>query len=174
MESSNNLPWYQRLHWQIFVAMFLGGVTGWLGGSEIVPKIGWLGEVFIKLLKMVIVPLVFTSIISGVASVGGGRDLGRLFSKTLGYYVFTSGLAAITGLILVNLIQPGVGAEFAALEGKELPEISTATTPRDLLLDIVPENVLAAGAEGKMLAVIFFCIVLGISIAGLPRSPGRC
>lgn len=171
MDSAQNLPWYRRLHWQIFAAMFLGTVAGLVGGTELVPKVAWLGEIFIKLLKMVIVPLVFTSIVSGVASVGGGRDLGRLFGKTLGYYVLTSALAAITGLILVNLIQPGVGAEFAALEGKELPELTTATSARDLLLDIVPENVLAAGAAGKMLAVIFFCIVLGISIAGLPESP---
>ena len=110
MENALNLPWYRRLHWQIFAAMIAGILAGLAGGPEIVPKVGWLGELFIKLLKMVIVPLVFASIVSGVASVGGGRNLGRLFSKTLGYYVLTSGLAALTGLLLVNAIRPGVGA----------------------------------------------------------------
>ena len=150
--------------------MIAGTVVGLIGGPEIVPKIGWLGELFIKLLKMMIVPLVFASIVSGVASVGAG-DLGRLFSKTLGYYVLTSALAAVTGLLLVNLIQPGVGAKFAGLEGANLPELTTETSPKDFLLDVVPENIVAALSEGKMLAIIFFCFVLGITIAGLPEKP---
>ncbi|MCP3959581.1 MAG: dicarboxylate/amino acid:cation symporter [bacterium] len=168
MENPQNLPWYKRLHWQIFAAMFVGTIAGLIGGPDLVPKVGWLGEIFIKLLKMVIVPLVFTSIVSGVAAVGGGRDVGRLFTKTMGYYVLTSALAALTGLLLVNLIQPGVGAQLAGIEGGELPELTTATTPKDLLLDVVPENVVQASYEGKMLAIIFFCIVLGMTIGALP------
>ena len=173
MENPQNLPWFKRLHWQIFAAMLVGTIAGLVGGPELVPKVGWLGEIFIKLLKMVIVPLVFTSIVSGVASVGGGRDVGRLFGKTLGYYVLTSALAALTGLLLVNLIQPGVGATISGAEGAALPELSTATSPKELLLDIVPDNVVAAAAGGKMLALIFFCIVLGMTIGGLPEKP-RC
>ena len=72
-------------------------------------KIGWIGQLLIKLLKMIIVLLVLTSIISGVASVGGGAGLGRLFGKILGYYVLTNLLAVITGLVLANTLQPGVG-----------------------------------------------------------------
>ncbi len=170
MENPSNLPWYRRLHWQIFAAMFLGTVAGLIGGAELVPKVGWLGELFIKLLKMVIVPLVLTSIISGVASVGGGRDVGRLFGKTLGYYVLTSFLAALTGLILVNLIRPGVGAQFAGIGDGSLPELTTATSPKQLLLDVVPENIVAASAEAKMLAMIFFCIVFGMAIGGLEEK----
>ncbi len=173
MEDPRNLPWFKRLHWQIFAAMILGTIAGLIGGAELVPKVGWLGEIFVKLLKMVIVPLVLTSIISGVASIGGGRDVGRLFSKTLGYYVLTSGLAALTGLILVNLIQPGVGAQFAGIDGGSLPELSTATSPKELLLDVVPENILAASAEAKMLAMIFFCIVFGITIGSLEEKPRK-
>ncbi len=173
MENPANLPWYRRLHIQIFIALFVGTVAGYLGGPGFVPKVAWLGEIFLKLLKMVIVPLVFTSIVSGVASVGGGRDLGRMFGKTLGYYVLTSALAALTGLLLVNLIRPGVGAEFTNVETKELPEISTATSPKELLLDMVPENVVAAASDAKMLAIIFFCILLGASIASLPEAPRK-
>ncbi|MEM7351048.1 MAG: dicarboxylate/amino acid:cation symporter [Acidobacteriota bacterium] len=170
MENPSNLPWFKRLHWQIFAAMLAGTIAGLIGGPELVPKVGWLGEIFIRLLKMMIVPLVLTSIVSGVASIGGGRDVGRLFGKTLGYYILTSGLAALTGLLLVNLIQPGVGATIAGAETAELPELSTATSPKELLLDIVPENVIAAAAAGKMLAIIFFCIVLGMTIGGLPEQ----
>ena len=111
-----NLPWYRRLHWQILIAMALGTVVGLVGGTEVVPKVDWLGTLFIKLLKMIIVPLILTSIVSGVASVGGGRDLGRLFGKTLGYYVLSSALAIFAGLFAVNLIRPGFGANIVGAE----------------------------------------------------------
>ena len=93
----------------------------------------WIGQLFIKLLKMIIVPLVLTSIISGVASVGGSAGLGRLFGKTLGYYVFTSFLAVITGLVLANTLQPGVGADIAGAETHELPNLTVVTSPVQLV-----------------------------------------
>jgi len=171
MNENPSLPFYRKLHWQILAAMILGILTGWIGGEAVVPKVGWLGELFVKLLRMVIVPLVFTSIVAGVSSVGGGKDVGRLFSKTLGYYVLSSALAIFAGLLMVNLIQPGVGADIAGAERAEMPEISTPSSPKDLLLDIVPNNVVDAMAESKMLAIIFFCILLGITIANLPEEP---
>ena len=76
MDNPQALPWFRRLHWQILIAMLVGTIAGLIGGEAIVPKVGWLGTLFIRLLKMVIVPLILTSIISGVAAVGGGRDLG--------------------------------------------------------------------------------------------------
>lgn len=171
MEIPQNQPWYRRLHWQILIAMLAGTVAGLLGGAAIVPKVGWLGTLFIRLLKMIIVPLIFTSIISGVAAVGGGRDLGRLFGKTLGYYVLSSALAALAGLVMVNAIRPGVGATVAGSDQATVPEVSTPSSPIDLLLNIVPENVLGAAADSDMLAVIFFSILLGMSIAALPEKP---
>ena len=173
MTPDSNGPWYTRLHWQILVAMGVGTLTGLVGGAQVVPYVGWLGTLFIKLLKMVIVPLIFTSIVSGVASVGGGRDLGRLFSKTLGYYVLSSALAILSGLLMVNLIRPGVGADIAGADQATLPEIQTPASPVDLLLDIVPTNVVAAAAESDVLAVIFFSIALGIAVAGLRQRPRR-
>ena len=163
--------WYLRLHWQIAIAMVLGVVAGVIGGEPFAARVGWLGTLFVRLLKMIIVPLVFTSIVSGVASVGGGRSLGRLFGKTLGYYVLSSLLAILVGLAAVNLIRPGVGADFAGMESAELPELSTPSSPVELLLSIVPENVLAAAAGADMLALIFFCILLGIAIGSLPDRP---
>ncbi|RMH20337.1 MAG: dicarboxylate/amino acid:cation symporter [Acidobacteria bacterium] len=172
MEQRANLPWYRRLHWQIFVAMGLGIVAGLIGGEALVPKVAWIGTLFLKLLKMIIVPLVLTSIVSGVASVGSGRDLGRLFGKTMGYYVMTSALAALTGLLLVNLIKPGVGANLGGVEQAEMPELASKT-PIDLVLDLVPENVVRAAADGDMLPIIVFCILLGATIAALPKAPQR-
>ncbi|MEM9557700.1 MAG: dicarboxylate/amino acid:cation symporter [Acidobacteriota bacterium] len=169
MESATR-PWWRQLHWQILCAMAVGILVGHLGGQAAADAVGWLGSLFVKLLRMIIVPLVLTSIVTGVASVGGGRSLGRLFGKTLGYYVLTSALAAVTGLLMVNLIQPGQGADLVSAERKELPELETAGSPVDLLLDIVPTNVIAAAAEADMLALIFFCILLGVAIAGLPET----
>jgi proton glutamate symport protein len=174
MEQNYDLPWYHQLHWQVLFAMGLGVITGTLFGPPVADQIGWIGDLFMKLLRMVIVPLVLTSIISGVASVGSGRDIGRLFSKTLGYYALSSLLAALTGLFFVNLIRPGRSATLSPTGGEQLPELTTPSSPVDLILDIVPENFVQAAADADMLAIIFFCIVFGAAITALPdktKSP---
>lgn len=162
--------WHQQLHWRIAIAMALGVIAGMIGGEPFAEAVGWLGTLFIKLLKMIIVPLVVTSIVTGVASVGAGAGLGRLFGKTMGYYMLTSAFACIVGLLMVNLIQPGVGANLVGAETEEMPNLTVVQSPVDLILDIVPENVFAAFGEAKMLAIIFFSIVLGITISTLQQS----
>lgn len=193
-------PWYRRLHWQILIAMSIPvalGLVDWLVGAILVPfladrgwlelaewlpgtsmvpfladRVGWLGTLFVRLLRMVIVPLILTSIISGVASVGGGRSLGRLFGKTMGYYVLSSTLAILVGLVAVNLIRPGDGADFTTAQSQLLPEdLTTPGSVVDLLLDIVPQNVIDAAARSDMLAVIFFSILFGIGVGTLPDRP---
>ncbi|MEX2569821.1 MAG: dicarboxylate/amino acid:cation symporter [Gemmatimonadota bacterium] len=163
--------WYRQLHWQVLLAMVLGIATGVLFGEPAADAIGWLGTLFLRLLRMIIVPLVITSIIAGVASVGGGAEIGRLFGKTLGYYVLSSLLAVIAGLTMVNIIRPGAGTDLSVTERQELPELQTPGSPIELLLAIVPENVVAAAAAADMLAIIFFAIVFGASIAVLPLQP---
>ena len=164
-------PWYRRLHWQVAVALVLGVATGLLGGETAAAQLGWLGTLFVRLLRMIVVPLVFASIVSGVVSAGGGSAMGRLFSKTLGYYVLTSLLAIVTALVVVNLIQPGAGASFEGVAAGTIPELTTPDSPIELVIDIVPENVVAAAAAGDMLALIFFSIVLGLAITTLPETP---
>ncbi|SUZ48158.1 uncharacterized protein METZ01_LOCUS1012 [marine metagenome] len=173
MEHNPDAPWYGRLHWQVLTAMVVGALFGFVGGEEMADRVGWIGDLFMKLLRMVIVPLVLTSIISGVASVGGGRSLGRLFSKTMGYYVLSSFLAAFVGLLMVNLIRPGVGANLTGTDQQALPELSTPESPIQLLLDIVPQNVVQAAATADMLALIFFCIVFGAALSTLPDKSRR-
>ena len=162
--------WYMQLHWRIAAAMLLGVIAGLVGGEPLADSVGWLGTLFIKLLKMIIVPLVLTSIVTGVASVGAGAGLGRLFGKTLGYYILTSFLAVMVGLVMVNTIQPGVGADLVSSETQEMPDLTVIQSPVDLILDIVPDNFFAAAADTEMLAIIFFSIVLGISISTLKQS----
>ena len=163
--------WWKQLHWQILIAMAVGIGAGMIGGEPLADNVEWLGQLFMRLLRMVIVPLVFTSIVAGVASVGSGRAVGRLFSKTLGYYVLTSMLAITTGLILVNLFRPGEKTDVASAIQADMPDIRTPSSPVDILMDIVPANVFEAAAGSQMLAVIFFSIILGLAIVGLPEKP---
>ncbi len=150
--------------------MLLGVVAGLVGGEPVGETVGWLGTLFIKLLKMIIVPLVLTSIVTGVASVGAGAGLGRLFGKTLGYYLLTSACASLVGLLAVNLIKPGVDANLVEAETEQMPELEVADSPVDLILDIVPENVLQSASETDMLPIIFFSIILGVTISSLGES----
>ena len=170
MEYNPDLPWYRRLHWQVAAAMVLGALVGGFGGEGAAEALGWIGDLFMRLLRMIIVPLVLTSIVSGVASVGGGRAIGRLFSKTLGYYVTSSLLAACVGVLMFNLWSPGRGADLSAAAQEELPQLDTPTGI-DLLLNVVPRNFIDAMASGDMLAIIFFCIVFGAAVTTLPEKP---
>ncbi|MCO5169362.1 MAG: dicarboxylate/amino acid:cation symporter [Planctomycetes bacterium] len=167
-------PWYRRLHWQILAAMALGAATGAIWGEPAAERVGWLGTLFIRLLRMVVVPLVICSIVSGVASVGAGGGIGRLFGKTFGYYLLSSLCAVLVGLAVVNVIRPGVGADLGAAATKELPpDLRTATSVPDLLLDIVPQNVVDAAARADMLAVIFFTLLFGLAAGALPDEHRR-
>lgn len=169
MEQSNYLPWHARLHWRILIAMVLGVLVGWLI-PEASPYVSWLGTLFVRLLRMVIVPLVLTSIVCGTAALGGGGEVGRLFAKTFGFFVLTSFLAILVGWGMVTLIQPGVGLTVGGGESlAKLPEISTPSSPVQMILDVVPPNVVKAMAEADMLGLIFFCIVFGLAINGLPE-----
>ncbi len=163
--------WWKQLHWQILIAMVIGIGAGMIGGEPLADNVEWIGQLFMKLLRMVIVPLVFTSIVAGVASVGSGRAVGRLFSKTLGYYVLTSLLAIATGLMLVNIFRPGEKTDVANAIQADMPDLKTPSSPVDILMDIVPANVIEAAAGTQMLAIIFFSIILGLAIVSLPEKP---
>ena len=131
----------------IFLGLILGALCGWLWGTPIVPYAAFLAEVFLRLLRMAIMPLIITSIISGVVSVGDAAGLGRLGLKTLGYYLVSSLLAIITGLLLVNLFRPGVGANIG-LERSPEQVPAAEQSLRELFLHIIPENPFGAVAAG--------------------------
>ncbi len=124
----------------------------------------FLANIFLRLLKMLIVPMILTSIISGVVGLGSGADLKRLGSKTFLYYVATSMVAIVTGLILVNLIRPGDGAALGLAASDKFAQASDASFI-EVLIRMVPENVFAAfGANASMLQVIFFSLLFGYFI----------
>jgi len=130
----------------------------------------WIGEIFLRALNMIIVPLIFCSITTGVASVGSSGNLGRLGLKTMGYYVLSTLIAIITGFILVSTIKPGVGAELGfvtPIEGIAAASDSFGQT----LIKIIPTNIIEALAQGQMLAIIFFAILFGFFITRINEKP---
>lgn len=173
-------PWYTRLHIQTIIAMLLGLVLGLSVGHPAARALGWIGDLFVELLNMIIVPLVFTSLVNGVASMGTGRELGRIGAKTLAYYLTSSLFAILIGLGLVNLIQPGVGAKLGGAVSRELPALEGPGGVGDvamrLLLDFIPRNIVQDMAAGEMLGIIGFSILLGLAIGHAPlqmRERGR-
>ncbi len=124
----------------------------------------FVADLFILLLKMLIVPIVLTSIITGVAGVGGGSDLRRLSLKTFAYYVTTSVLAIFLGLVLVNIIRPGDGAALGLRPTQSFEDVAEQSF-LDVLRRMVPENVFVALSDnGQMLQVIFFALLFGIFV----------
>ena len=161
-------PWYARLHWQILIALLLGILVGAIcyesGYRFDDPKarsVFWYpGEVFIRLLKMIVLPLVAASIIVGVSSLNRER-LGRIGLKTMFYYLCTTASAVALGMIVVNLIRPGDGADLGAAA-----ESAVQPAPiDDILLGTIPKNVFYALADNQVLSVIFFCIMFGLALA---------
>ena len=153
----------------IFIGIILGVLGGWIFGESILPLADPLAKLFLRLLRMAIMPLIITSIISGVLSIGAERGLGRLGTKTFLYYITSSVLAIITGQILVNIFRPGVGSN---IKLNDVPEVIGAADQSisDLLFRIIPENPFHSMAEGDVLPVIFFCIFLGFFITRLKDS----
>jgi len=154
------------LTYLIFAGFFLGIGAGWLFGDNILPVAKPMQEIFLRLLKMAILPLVITSIISAVIQVGSSRGLGRIGLRTFAYYICTSLLAIFTGQFLVNVFRPGDKAGFLL---EETPA-NIGVTERsfgEILLEIIPENPFRAMADGDVLPVIFFCILFGFFITRL-------
>ncbi len=157
-----------KLHWQILIALGLAVLFGLFLPQE-VKYVSWMGKIFLTALKMVIIPLILSSIISGVTSMGGGSNLGRLGLKTLFYYISTSVFAILTGLLLVNIIKPGVGVELGFTKNVEgLPE--NVGSISDILYRIIPENIFKSMVQGDILPIIFFSILFGIFITQLNKK----
>ncbi|PKL88518.1 MAG: dicarboxylate/amino acid:cation symporter [Ignavibacteriae bacterium HGW-Ignavibacteriae-2] len=151
-----------KLHWQILIALLIGIIYG-LYFPQYVEYVKWMGDLFLRGLKMVIVPLILTSIISGVTNIGTGENLGRLGLKTMMYYIFTSIFAILIGLLFVNILQPGVGADLGFTKEVEGLKIARESFG-DTLLNIIPSNVFESFTQGNMLSVIFFAILFGYFI----------
>lgn len=179
------------LYWQILAAILLAVLCGILLQQTDAATISaatkiftYVGSLFLNALKMLIVPLVFSSIICGVSSVGGdGEQIGKLTLKTVGFYFFTSLIAILVGLVMVNLIQPGIidgqsigealnlvkPDQSATLE-KLSQDKASLTSLFDIFLRMLPPNIIAAAANGQMLGLIVFAMIFGFFITTIPSA----
>jgi Na+/H+-dicarboxylate symporter len=167
MASANKLS----LSAKIFIAMILGAIAGlilnYFGNPEWSQT--WLidgvfkviGQIFISLLKMLVVPLVFISLVCGSSSLSDPKMLGRVGGKTIALYLLTTAIAVSLALGSAIIFQPGIGAVPVDVVAAEIAEVTPFT---QVLIDMVPTNPVAAMADGQMLPIIFFAVLLGISI----------
>ena len=132
--------------------------------------ISWMGDIFLRALKMLIIPLILSSLISGITNIGGGGNLGRLGLKTFGYYIMTSIFAILTGLFFVNMIKPGIGADLSFSQKVE-GLVEKQKSVKEIVIDIVPDNIFAAFNESDMLSIIFFAILFGFFITKIGKRP---
>ncbi|MBM89121.1 MAG: dicarboxylate/amino acid:cation symporter [Gammaproteobacteria bacterium] len=159
--------WFEIALWKrILGAMILGVIVGVMFGDG-VASIAWIGDLFIRLIRMVVVPLVFVTLVSGVISMGDPSKLGSLGVRTLALYMVTTLVAITIGLTLAAVLQPGVGVDLPAVAPSAVQE---AVPLGERLMDIVPENPVAALAEGNILAIIFFALLLGISLLTIGQA----
>jgi proton glutamate symport protein len=162
----------RSLTFWIFVGLFAGMLAGKLFGEAIVPIAEPLSDVFLRLLRMAIMPLIITSLTAAVVSVGGRKNLGILGARTFAYYIASSLLAILTGQILVNVFRPGLGSAIQLEETvSEIPAAQQSI--RDFILRIIPENPFQSLAQGDVLPVIFFCILFGYFITQLGEPQRR-
>lgn len=151
----------------ILIGLILGVVLGRICalnpsvGTAVIPVVSWMGISFMNLLKVLIIPLVFSSLVVGIMNIGGGRNLGRLGAKTMGLYMLTSLIATVIGLILVNNIKPGVGASLNS-EAATLSFAENGKSISSILDNLIPSNIVQSMANGDMLHLILFAILFGV------------
>ncbi len=172
------------LHWQILIALLLALLTGIIvrqlpDGAQAmtISFLEFVGKIFLQALRMLIVPLIVSSIINGVSGIGSGENVGRLGLKTLSYYVVTTLFATVVGLTTVNLFSPGisngqpVGKQIGLSESTDevMSQIGghDATQLVDIFLRMVPTNIVSAAANGEMLGLIVFSLLFGLAMTRL-------
>lgn len=160
---------YQKLYFQVLVAIVIGAAIGFFYpalGVQLKP----LGDAFIKLIKMMIAPVIFTTVVIGIARMGNMREVGRVGIKALIYFEVVSTIALVIGLIVVNIYRPGAGinADVSSLEAASAYTNGVKSTSTvDFLLNIIPSSIVDAFAKGEILPVLLFSILFGLALAHL-------
>lgn len=181
-----------KLHGKIVLGLGLGAASGlaanvWAGEAAWVKWVdtnvaGPAGQIFLRLLLMTVVPLVFTSITLGVAQLGDVRKLGRVGARSLGYFLVSTLISAVIGIVLVNLVRPGAGVPVAVREQLleayrgQVAGLQAGGTTKfgiDLFVNIVPRNPFQAAANLDMLGLLFFSLVFGAALTLIPADRAR-
>ncbi|MCK1395879.1 dicarboxylate/amino acid:cation symporter [Bradyrhizobium sp. 1] len=164
-------PWYRVLYIQVLIAIVLGAIVGWLW-----PQIAtndWikaLGDGFIKLIKMVIAPIIFCTVVSGIAHIQDAKKVGRIGVKALVYFEIVSTFALVIGLLVGNILKPGAGFGNAGANASAVANYAKQAEGQksvDFILHIIPDTVVGAFAQGEILQVLLFSVLFGFAIMGL-------
>jgi proton glutamate symport protein len=163
------------LAWQIFIGLALGIIVGavFYGNPHVASYLQPIGDIFIRLIKMIVVPIVISSLIVGVAGVGDMKSLGKLGGKTLLYFEIITTIAIIVGLLAANVFQPGAGVDKTKLTKTDInsyvdtAEQTESHSMMDTVVNIVPTNIIDSLANGDMLAIIFFSVMFGLGVAAI-------
>jgi aerobic C4-dicarboxylate transport protein len=162
-------PLYRQLYAQVLFAIFLGVVVGVaFPDFATTPGVKALGDGFIKLIKMVIAPIIFCTVVSGISHIQDARKVGRVGVKALVYFEIVSSFALLIGLVIGNVLKPGAGFAgkpdaAAVAQYVNAPHKSTV----DFFLDVIPDSVIGAFAKGDILQVLFFSILMGFSLLAM-------
>ncbi|ADI25998.1 cation:dicarboxylate symporter family transporter [Geobacillus sp. C56-T3] len=163
------------LAWQIFIGLILGIMVGaiFYGNPKVATYLQPIGDVFLRLIKMIVIPIVVSSLIVGVANVGDVKKLGKLGGKTILYFEIITTIAIIVGLLAANIFQPGVGVNMKSLEKTDIQSYVDTTNEVqhhsmvETFVNIVPKNVFEALSTGNMLPIIFFSVMFGLGVAAI-------
>ena len=160
---------------QILIGLILGIAVGaiFYGNANVQTYLQPIGDIFLNLIKMIVVPIIISTLIVGVAGTGDMKQLGRLGGKTLIYFEVITTVAIVVGLLAANIFQPGAGIDMSELEQSDISSYVETTEQQEakstfqIIVDIVPKNVVNAMAEGDMLAIIFFSVLFGLGVAAI-------
>ncbi|WP_445612749.1 glutamate/aspartate:proton symporter GltP [Geobacillus sp. YF-1] len=163
------------LAWQIFIGLILGIVVGALfyGNPKVAVYLQPIGDIFLRLIKMIVIPIVVSSLIVGVANVGDVKKLGKLGAKTIIYFEIITTIAIVVGLLAANIFQPGTGVNMKSLEKTDIQSYIDTTNEvqhhsmAETFVNIVPKNVFEALSTGNMLPIIFFSVMFGLGVAAI-------
>src|SRR5216683_7276844 len=164
-------PWYKILYVQVLIAILLGVVVGWLAPT--IATNDWikaLGDGFIKLIKMVIAPIIFCTVVSGISHIQDAKKVGRIGVKALVYFEIVSTFALVIGLVIGNVVRPGAGFGGAMANAQAVANFAKQAEAQksvDFFLHIIPDTVVGAFANGEILQVLLFSILFGFALMGL-------
>ena len=155
--------WFATALWKrVIIALVLGVATGFAVGEDIV-AIKWIGDLFIRLIKMLVVPLIFFSLVGGVAAIGDIRKLGSVGGRAMALFLGTAVIAVSTGMTLALLVRPGDGLTIDLPPGTEVPPPPDQSLV-EMIIAMVPDNPVMAMAQGQILPVIIFAILFGMAL----------
>lgn len=165
------------LAYQILVGLVLGIIVGaiFYGNPAVETYLQPIGDIFINMIKMIVVPIIISTLILGVAGTGDIKQLGKLGGKTILYFEIVTTIAIVVGLLAANIFQPGEGVDMSSLSKGNIDQYVQTTEEvqseshgiLDILVGIVPSNVIDAMAQGEMLPIIFFSVLFGLGIAAI-------